>query len=277
MNSLFVLINNDLLAWEDARLHIADLSFQRGYGIFDFFKVVNGRPVFLEDHLDRFYYSAEAMRLTPVPERKALAEQLGRLMAANQLPESGIRLTLTGGFSPDGYTPVTPNLVITQQPLQLAREVSSTGIAVITHAHQRQLPHIKSIDYLMAVWLQPVVKSSAAQDVLYHNHGFITECPRSNIFIVNQAGELVTPGKHVLHGITRKKVLELAEGMLPIVEREIHLEELMQAREAFITSTTKHILPVCSVDGMAIGDGQPGPVAQALGNALLNLVFGTEG
>src|SRR5436190_16389870 len=106
MNTItaYSMINGQLVSAEDAKITVNDLAIQRGYGIFDFFKLVNGRPVFLEDHLERFMFSATAMRLEAGINREILTEQIYSLQKQNELPESGIRLTLTGGPATDGYS-----------------------------------------------------------------------------------------------------------------------------------------------------------------------------
>ncbi|MFT4024071.1 MAG: aminotransferase class IV, partial [Flavihumibacter sp.] len=120
-----VWINGEWLPAETASLLISDLSIQRGYGIFDFFKLVNGKPVFLDDHLDRFYRSAEAMHLHPGIERPELVRVIDEMTARNQLADAGIKLTLTGGYSADGYSLARPNLIINSSHLQLERSMSS--------------------------------------------------------------------------------------------------------------------------------------------------------
>jgi D-alanine transaminase/branched-chain amino acid aminotransferase len=265
-------INNTLLPAAEAHIHISDMSVQRGYGIFDFFKIIHNRPVFLEDHLDRFFASAEAMRLHCPLSKEALIRGIEELIQKNDLPQSGMRLTLTGGYAADGYSIHQPNLLLVQQPLQLAKELQA-GIRLITHQHQRQLPHVKSIDYLMAVWLQPHIRQQEAADVLYHQQGIITECPRSNFFIVNNRNELVTPGLNILQGITRKRLLELAARSMAVKEAPVTVADLREAKEAFVTSTTKHLLPVIQIDDITIADGNAGPVTSALFSELINMVF----
>ena len=90
MQKQYTLINGRFIEAANAELHITDLSIQRGFGIFDFFKTLNGRPIFLDDHLDRFYFSAEQMRLDPGYTRHKLKLMLWELMQLNQMPQSGI-------------------------------------------------------------------------------------------------------------------------------------------------------------------------------------------
>lgn len=273
MHELFVLINDSIVPASKASLLVSDLSIQRGYGVFDFFKTVDHTPVFVSDHLDRFLHSAARLRLPLAKNREQLMDMIGHLQHKNNLPHSGIRLTLTGGYAADGYTLSRPNLVITQQPLQLpAQETFEKGIRLVTYPHQRQLPEVKSIDYLMAIWLQPYIRERQADDVLYHHEGVVSECPRANFFLVTRENKIITPASHILKGIIRSKVLSLAGKTFQIEEQPVRLEELRTAREAFITSTTKHVMPVVRIGGRLIGEGVPGEITQTLATAINRLV-----
>ena len=272
MSGPFVLINDDLVRADQASLLVGDLSIQRGYGIFDFFKTLDHAPVFLDAHLDRFFHSATQLRLPVGKTKEELKALIQVLQQINDIPDSGIRLTLTGGYAPDGYTLATPNLIITQQPVQLTSTAQfQKGIRLITYPHQRQMPDTKTIDYLMAIWLQPLIREKGADDVLYHQDGILSECPRSNFFIVTADDTLVTPSRNVLKGIIRMNVLALARTQFKVEERDIRIEELPTAKEAFITSTTRHILPVTMIDGVSIGS-TPGAISQWLDMELNKLV-----
>jgi D-alanine transaminase/branched-chain amino acid aminotransferase len=242
-------INDEFLAEEKAVLHIHDLSIQRGYGIFDFFKVQNSVPVFLEEHLERFYFSAEQMRLNVRYTKDELKQILSQLLQKNKIDNTGVRITLTGGYSPDGYQLSKPNLIISLRPFTPpTKEQFEKGIKLITYEHQRQLPEVKSIDYLMPIWLQPFVKGKDADDVLYHRNGMVSECPRSNFFAVTKDDTIVTASKNVLKGVMRNKLVEIAKRSFKVEERDLTIEEIKSAKEAFITSTTKTILPVKQID-----------------------------
>jgi D-alanine transaminase/branched-chain amino acid aminotransferase len=254
-------INNRFVPYEEALLPVSDLSIQRGYALFDFLRSVNSIPLFLSCHLDRFFGSADGLHLTVPYTREQLGAVVQELIQLNRIDEAGIRLLLTGGVSPDTYHPATPNLVITCLPVRTASETDfENGLRLITYEHQRELPQIKSINYLTGVWLQPLLRQQQADDVLYHSNGQVTESPRSNVFIVSKEGSLCTPAAGILHGITRKKVLELAGGLLPVEERAVSLQEVYSSSEMFITSTTRRLLPVRVVDGRLIGNGKPGSV-----------------
>lgn len=265
-------INDNFVEMEKVSLKLTDLSIQRGYAVFDFLRTKNSKPLFFDDYLDRFFRSADSMRLELSHTRQELKVIVREIIRQNDMAESGIKLLLTGGFSEDGYTPAQPNLVITQHEVQLTTpEKFANGIRVITYPYQRELPMVKSTNYLMGVWLQQELKTRQAADVLYHSGGVITEFPRSNVFVVTASGSLVTPADNVLPGITRQKVLQLAEKKFRTETRPVLLDDIKNAKEIFMTSTTKRLLPVVSVDDDVIGDGKAGPVTRQLSEDFLAL------
>ena len=198
MNPIYSIVNGEFILKEEAAIAISDLSIMRGFGIFDFFRAVNYQPVFLEDHFDRFYFSASEIFMDVGYERNQLHKIIQQLIDRNKIPDSGIRITLTGGYSEDNYSMSKPNLLITQFPFTFDKEKFNMGTTLATYQHQRQLPQIKTIDYLMAIRLQHFIKENNADDVLYDNGSEICECPRSNFFIVTKNDEVITPSKNIL-------------------------------------------------------------------------------
>lgn len=265
-------VNGQITPAEQAVLHISDLAILRGYGIFDFFLVKSGQPLFFEDYLDRFIRSASLLNLDMPLGREALHNAVLELIRANGLPEASIRLVLTGGYSDDGYTPSEANLLIMEHPFAQAKaELYGRGLHLFLHDYQREVPEVKSINYLTGIRLLPYQKEKGADDVLYHDKGWIRESARSNFLMLTQDDVLVTPAKHILMGVTRKKVLEVAAGLLKIEERDIHLQELEQAKEAYLSSTTKGVMPVTMIDGQPVADGRPGPWAKRLQEAFVRV------
>ena len=162
---MYAIINGELVPKDEAKILITDLAIQRGYGVFDFFRTVNNQPLFAEDHLDRFFQSAAALHLSAHLNRETLKAMIHQLIEKNNIPDAGIRVTLTGGYSDGGYLPSTPNLLITQSPFSFNAAGFETGTTLITYEHQRQLPEVKTIDYIMAICLQPYIKEKNALDV----------------------------------------------------------------------------------------------------------------
>jgi branched-chain amino acid aminotransferase len=268
----FVYINDQLQPFDQAYLHISDISVQRGYGIFDFLKMEGVKAFFLEDYLNRFYQSAELLELKMPVSRDILKARVTTLAEHNQLKQSGIKLILTGGYSENGYDPGEPNLIIIQQPLILPDEAKITkGIRIITYEYAREMARAKTINYITGIRLIKQLKENNAEDVLYHLKGEVLEFPRCNFFIVKNDGTIVTPDQGILHGITRKNILELAGKKYNTETGIVTLTDVAQAREAFLSSTTKRILPIVEVDGQQIGNGKPGTVTLELLQDLIKL------
>ena len=267
--SRLVYLNGKFVQENNATLSFLDVSIQRGYSVFDFFRLVKNQPLHMDDHLDRLYFSAGELRL-PVPKsREEIKQLIHELIWENELPDSGIRVQLTGGEYVDGSGFEAPGLIISQLEFPFpSQHMLDYGIHLVSYAHQRQLPRVKSTDYLMSIWLQPYLKQQQGDDLLYHNNGIVTESPRSNIFMVTPDERVVTPGENILKGITRMKVLSLASNQYQVEEREVSINDLLAAKEVFITSTTKQILPVTRVDGKSIGNGAVGDVTKKLSSEL---------
>lgn len=264
MTDQLYFVNGKILSAPEAKININDLALLRGYGIFDFFRTSGGKPYLMEHYLERFMQSARLMDLE-LPYSKSQIEEIVRdLISKNHLPESGIRMILTGGYTADGYTQGKPNYLILIEKISFPDpEYYQNGIRLISYDHLREWGDIKSINYLTPIKIRKEITAKRGYDVLYHHNGLFLEVSRSNFFIIRD-GVLITPLKNVLHGITRKTVIEFARQVMQVEERDIPVEELWQADEAFITGTTKRVLPVRTVDDREFGGIVPGPVTKKL-------------
>ncbi|MBL0882202.1 MAG: aminotransferase class IV [Chitinophagaceae bacterium] len=262
-------INGTFIDSTAASIPVNDLGLQRGYGVFDFLRVKGSQPLFLQQHIDRLYRSLEYMRLQLPYSKEELITIIQSMIHQNQLQHSGIRITVTGGASPDGYTPVEPHLIIVQQPIpEPPDNMLTSPYQLVTYSYSRQLPEVKTTDYLMALWLQPWIKKQNAQDVLYHSDGWVSECPRSNFFIITPDNVLVTPDSGMLKGVTRANILSVAREIMQVEERSVNLEEIRTAKEAFISSSTKRIIPVSAIDDMHLNTYSSNSISAQLFEAL---------
>ena len=259
-------INGKFVPAHEASLRVNDLAILRGYGVFDFFLVLKGVPLFIEDYLNRFFNSAELMDLAIPFSRKEMLQQIQKLIDLNGIPNAGIRLLLTGGYSSNGYTPISPNLLILQYPFpSIAPENYLKGVKLLKHKFQRETAEIKTTNYITGIKLLKKLQASNALEPLFHNGIHISESVRSNFFIVDSNNCIATPDQNVLKGITRKHVIHVAkEAGFQISERPVAIYELYDAKEAFLTSSTKGILPVTCIDELKIGSGQPGSISLEL-------------
>jgi D-alanine transaminase/branched-chain amino acid aminotransferase len=256
--------NGEIIPREDAVVHVSDLGLLRSYAAFDYLRTYNGRPFRLKNHLTRFRNSANGLMLPLNYSDEEISDTIVELLARSGLSEAGFRLVITGGNSPDGMTTVEPNFFITVETLpQYLPECWDRGVKLITGEYQRDVPAVKSTGYLNAIKLMPLVEQQAAHDMLYCYDGQVLELTRDNFFLVKEK-TLVTPKQNILLGITRMVALELCRGVFPVEERTVRTTELGQATEAFLTGTTKGIMPVVQVDDTVIGEGTVGSTTRKL-------------
>lgn len=259
-------VNGGLRQKYTASFRLDDLGLLRGYGIFDYFLVRQGVPMFFDDYTERFYRSARLLGLEVPVSTTELCQRIARLLEANREKDTAIRLLLTGGYADDSYTPIEPNFAIMQHSMPtVAPERYEEGIKLMLYRHLREVPEVKSTNYLTGILIREQLRQAGAPEVLYHDGRLVSESARSNFFIITAEGVLVTPADQVLHGVTRKHVLALArQAGIRTEERDLALSELSTAAEAFLTSTIKGVLPVVQIDDIRIGDGKPGPVSRGL-------------
>ena len=249
-------INGEIIPKEKAVIGIDDLVVTRGYAIFDFFRIRKGQPVFIEDHLDRFENSAQELGL-PIPYSRAeITQKVKELAVANEVTDCGIKVILTGGYSTTGFSPGQPNVLMMASKIPTYPESYYTkGIKLMTYEYTRETPYTKTTNYLVPIQLRHEIEEAEAQDVLYHDGQFISESARSNFFIFNHDNILITPDANALRGITRKNVLEVAQQHFKVEIRPLSLKETMHAKEAFMTSSTKEVMPIRQVDFWRINKG----------------------
>ena len=241
-----------------------DLGLLRGYGLFDYFLTYNGRPFQWDWYWERFQNSASRMHL-PLPLGKD--ETYGvvlNLLEQGDGTDTAFRFVLTGGYSADSISIEQPNLLILTEaihPVPLAQY--QQGIKVILDDYVREMAEVKSTDYKRVILMAEAIRAAGASDLLYQKGGEISELSRSNFFLV-KGNRLITSDRHILHGITRRTIMELAQTDFEVEERPVLLSELYDADEAFTTSSTKKVLPITQIGELTIGDGRVGPASRFL-------------
>lgn len=253
----FYNVNGAVTPVENAVLHVSDLSILRGYGIFDFFVAVRGQPLFWNDYAARFYRSAALSGMEVPCTQTQLKERVLELLTVNEMTDAGVRLVLTGGYSADAYTPPgQPNLLILLHTLPSIWHRNASGIRVLLYDYQRELPQAKTTHYATGIRMIPRIEAAGAQDLVYHDGEWLRESTRSNFFLINSEGTIVTPGEAILEGVTRKHVLSVARANgIPVEIRDVRVSEIAKAAEAFFTSSTKGVIPVSHIDGNQTGTG----------------------
>ncbi len=255
----FHLLNGAFVTQEEAVLPITDLSILRGYAVFDYFRVIDGVPLFIDLHIDRFIRSAEYLDLELPFDKDKMTGHVHKLIEKNEMIMGAMRLLATGGCSDDGYSLAKPNIVFQAMDYpHFPKHFNDNGVKILLEEYVRENPLIKSTNYIHGLQLKKKLNETGNDFVLYHHNGIISESDRSNFFIISQEGELCTPKKDILHGITRHNIINLMKEEMPVSIRPITLADLKQAKEAFISSSAKGVMAVVAVDGQPIGDGTIG-------------------
>jgi branched-chain amino acid aminotransferase len=253
-------VDSKFIAADNAVIPINDLALLRGYGVFDFLRTYSGQPIFLRAHIQRLAQSAKQIGLDLSWSQKELIDIVKQTLSKNKNRESNIRIVVTGGPSPDFITPHgKPRLLVLVTPLTEQPERWYTdGVKIITINSVRNIPGAKSIDYIPAtIALKQARRKKAIEAVYVDRDECVLEGTTSNLFIF-RGDRLITPGRAILSGITRKVVLRLASNAYQTDIRDIARDELYAADEVFITGSNREIVPVVKVDKKTIGDGQPG-------------------
>ncbi len=258
----------------EATLSLTDISVLRGYSVFEALRTYNQRPFHLEEHLDRLYHSAKLIEM-PMPfVREQVAGKIHEIIERNPYRHASIRLLVTGGESKDGILPSgEPGIAIMISELpERDLERFNQGYRLITTRLQRVTPEAKSSNYIAAVRALKEARQRNADDALFVNHlNHLLEGTRSNFFVFKNR-TLVTPKQGVLIGVTRNVVLELARHYFPVEERPILMDDLTKITEAFLTSSSREIMPVIKIDDLTLSGGQPGPNTRELEQHFIEMV-----
>jgi branched-chain amino acid aminotransferase len=261
MSNIFY-IDGEFLPEKDARIPVNDLAILRGYGIFDFLRTYGGKPFHLFDHLKRLEHSAKSIDLNLPLNIEEIRNIVLETLQRNHHKDSNVRIVVTGGQTADSIIPCgKPRLLImVTEVCPCPQKWYEDGVKIITFPLERQIPAAKSLNYLSAILaLKEAYHQQALEAVYTDRNDHLREGTTSNFFIFID-GKMITPGtEEILPGITRQVVLELAEHEFEVQIRNIHIDELSRAQGAFLSSSSKEILPVVKVDDITIGNGKPCP------------------
>ena len=260
-------INGDFVDAGNASISARDLAILRGFGVFDFLRTYGGAPFQLGAHLRRLQRSADLIELACPWDLEELGEIVMETLRRNHYDESGIRLVVTGGDSPNGFMPGGGSrlLVMATALRNLPAAAYQRGAAVATVEQHRHLPEAKTINYIPGIMAQRKAQRQVpdAIEAIYCGDGLVVEGTRSNIFICKD-GRWITPDDGLLPGITRAEVIKLLEREGQLELRAVTLDEFYSADEIVLTSSTKEIVPIVQVDNLRIGAGVPGENSRRL-------------
>ena len=253
-------LNGKIVPEDSAHISISDLGILRGYGVFDFLRTYNGKPFYLREHLDRLENSAKLVGLKVPISKQGIDRIINKLLKKNKLNEATVKIIVTGGCSADGLVCDLKQqtiIILVKEIHDCPAELYKKGIKLITFEHQRNNSAAKTIDYITMLKLQNQKQKQKAFEILYINKGVVLEGATSNFFIF-KGNRLITSKNNILAGITRKIIIKLADKNFKVEVRDIKINEIKNADEAFITSTTREVLPVVKINNRKIGNGKVG-------------------
>lgn len=262
-----VYLNGKFMPIEEAHVPVLDRGFIFGDGVYEVIPVYSKHPFRLAEHLRRLQYSLDKVRITNPCSDADWARLIGEIVERNAGDDQSVYLQVTRGVAKRDHAfpkGVTPTVFMMSNPLVTpAPALVESGVACITAQDYRWLNcDIKSVSLLGNCLLRQLSADVGATETILFRDGQLTEASASNVFIVRD-GVLLTPPKDnlVLPGITYDVVLEVARAREFQVEvRAVTEAEVRSADEIWVTSSTKEVLAVTTLDGKPVGDGRPGPL-----------------
>ena len=267
---LFVSINGLLVEPKAAAVSVFNPAIYGAFGVYESMQMRDGVIFHFEDHLERLVTSARLIGLPLAGDGPTIARWTTEMIDAHrralpngQAETATVRLFAVGASGPEE----PPQTFIWLQPLARPRPDDYVkGLGAVTFHGERAMPQSKSLNTLVnTLARQKATASGENEGLLVDRHGHIAEGSSSNLFVVQDGSLILPPDEEILAGVTLQIVLKLApDAGIPVVRRAIPLASLAQWDEAFLTSTSRHVLPLVRVDGVPVGTGRPGPITQAL-------------
>lgn len=268
-------VNGRYLPQSDAAVNIEDRGYQFGDGIYEVVHLHGGKYVDEERHLARLERSLREIKLPMPMSRAALSMVLREVARRNRVTEGLLYMQVTRGVAPRDHafpkTPVPPALVVTIKRIPpYPVDVDKWAAACITLPDLRWARRdIKSVNLLPNCLARQAAREQGAIEAILYDEatGMVTEGAATTFWIVDADGAIRTRhlDQAILPGCTRGALMaELAELGVAFEEREFSLDDVKNAREAFITSATSFVKPITKIDGAPVGDGKVGPVVRRL-------------
>ena len=263
-----IYLNGEYMPLAEARIPVMDRGFLFGDGVYEVIPVYSRRPFRLPHHLQRLEKSLAGIRMANPHTFAEWTALIEKIVGGADSDDQQVYLQVTRGADSKRNHAfpkiVAPTVFVMSEPLVApSPELCARGVSAVSAADYRWMRcDIKSVSLLANCLLrQKAVEHDCAETVLFRD-GFLSEGAASNIFVVRQGVLLAPPKNHLmLPGITYDVVLELAAAHgLEHAVRDVLEEEVRQADELWLSSSTKEVLPIVSLDGRAVGSGRPGPL-----------------
>ncbi|MDA7984683.1 MAG: aminotransferase class IV [Alphaproteobacteria bacterium] len=281
---VMVYVDGVLLPRAEAKVSVYDSGFMLGDGMWEGLRLHEGRWLFFEEHMERFFGSCRAVGLDAGVDRAGVLEALNMTAAANGMrTDAHCRLMLTRGvkerpFQRPSLSRSGPTFVIIMEHARLSGAVA--GVRLATVSQVRGLPTSQDAKYNSHSKLNCVLAclqaeaAGADEALMLDPHGFANTTNSCNFFIVRGGEVWTSTGDYCMNGVTRAKVLELCRGAgIPAREKNFSLYEVYSACEVFLSGTYGGLASVLEVDGKPVGDGVY-PVTERLRGLYADLIEG---
>ena len=273
---LKIFINGEFVDKEDAKVSVFDHGLLYGDGVFEGIRSYDRRVFRLDEHLDRLYTGASAIRLEVPMGKKDLEAKILEALNINGLDDAYIRVVVTRGEGDLGLDPrkcPKGNVFIIADKIALyPGEFYENGLEIITAKTRRNPPdalnpRVKSLNYLNNILGKiEAIDSGVPEALMLTMDGYVAECTGDNVFLVKD-GRMATPPVDIgaLEGITQNAVIELAgKRGIECAREKFKPEKIYDVDECFLTGTAAEIIPVVKLDGKTIGTGKPGEITKLL-------------
>ena len=262
-----VYLNGKFLPLEDAKVSVLDRGFIYGDGVYELVPVYHRQPFRLPQHLARLQRSLDGIRLVNPHSEAEWSAIIAELIARQPFDQQGVYFQVTRGVAKRDHAfpvGVPPTVFMMSNPLATPpAELIERGVAAVTAPDERWLRcDLKTISLLGNVLARQLAADHGAVEAVMFRDGYLTEASASNVLVVRE-GKIVAPPKDnlILPGITYDATIELArEGGLPFEMRPVKKEEALAADEMWLSSSTKEVLAVTTLDGKPFASGRPGPM-----------------
>ncbi|AKP49739.1 aminotransferase class IV [Cyclobacterium amurskyense] len=272
-----IFINGEFFLRDEAKISVYDSGYLVGDGVWEAFRVHNGKLIFIDQHLDRLWQSAKVIGISLPFSREELIENVKSTLEINEMKDHiHVRAMVTRGIkktpSQDPRLTISgPNVVIIAEHKQAADESKNKGISLFTSAIRRGSP-----DYLdprlnchsklhEVQALIQAIEAGADEALMLDINGFVSTCNATNFFMVKGNEVWTSTGEYCMNGITRGNVIKVcAQNGIVCLQKNFSLFDVYGADEAFVTGTFGGLTPVVKIDGKSIGPGACGPTTAHL-------------
>ena len=274
---VLISVNGELFPRKEAKVSVFDSGFLLGDGVWESFRLHDGKLVFIEEHLDRLFHGASEISLDPGRTRDEIRSEIRRVISANEMSNHvHLRLIVSRGLKPTPYQAPwvissKPTIVIIPEFKKANEKRSIDGIRLVSVDIRRsgpevQNPRINSLSKhnCIAACIE-ADKKGGEEGLMLDPNGFVSTCNSTHFFMVRDGVVWTSTGKYCLDGITRRKVLEICSSNgIPYTLGNFTFEDVHLADEAFVTGTFAGLTPVISFDGTAIGQGSRGRICERI-------------